>query len=178
MGLIANVVIENTGVCLPAAYIAVSRNPVQLAPVGNNVFNVVTTFNTWNTHADRLNGRSPVQNSMLQFQCSDLAVLYTTAYDQLKLLFPDSHDEQESPEPEPEPTAPEPEPTAPEPEPTAPEPEPTAPEPEPTAPEPEPEPTAPEPEPTAPEPEPEPEPEPTAPEPEPEPEPEPTAPAP
>ena len=98
MGIIAaDVVIESTGVQLAAAYIGLSRNTLLINPAGGAAFTVQTAYDIWNSHADRLAGRAPVANRLLQYRYTSEvspASLYVATYDQVKALFPGYTDEQ------------------------------------------------------------------------------------
>lgn len=110
----------STGVTLPLVYMALSRNMLNLDPRGPWQYRLFTHYNIWSSYEAREAGKTPVETRILDFltppQTTTLAEVYTLAYDQLKVLYPNYIDKQDPPDPTPEPA---PEPT-PEPAPTDP----------------------------------------------------------
>lgn len=93
MGIIAaNVVLQDTGIVLPEAYVATSRNTLMLNPSGaDGAFTVHTAYNVWNSHQDRLAGKTYVQSKPLLFEYAGNCVpqtLYQVAYEHIKQEFP------------------------------------------------------------------------------------------
>lgn len=96
MGVLAsNVVLDATGVCIANAYVAMARNEVRMYPQGGDTFFVNTSYDIWNSHTDRVQGKKPVQSRVLRYDYSGNcapATLYDLAYDRIKGIFPECVD--------------------------------------------------------------------------------------
>lgn len=106
MGIIVpDLVIEDQGLSLPNAYIAISKNTMVLNPTAN-VFGVFTSYNMWASLQARLDGKKPINMmpTSVSFTWSGptsapLDDLYGAAYDTIKATYPTFVDEQPSAEP-------------------------------------------------------------------------------
>ena len=92
MGILAsNVVISATGVCIANAYVAMARNEVRMYPQGANTFVVNTSYDIWNSHLARVQGKAPVERRVLRYDYSGNSTpvtMYDVAYARIKGIFP------------------------------------------------------------------------------------------
>lgn len=88
---------EPFGVMFPMAYIAISKNSVMLNPTAaTGVFDVYTRYSVWSSYEARQQDKAAANTVMLQYPASTQTIseIYTLAYDQLKVMFPNYIDEQ------------------------------------------------------------------------------------
>ena len=89
--LVPEIVLDASGVRIADAYVALSRNEVRLYPQGGDLFFVNTAFDIWNSHADRLSDKRPVETRVLRYDYSGSslpATVYEVAYEHIKAIFP------------------------------------------------------------------------------------------
>lgn len=96
MGILAtNLKLDDSGVCIARAYVALARNEVRMFPQGDGHFFVHTAFDIWNSHADRLRDKRPLETRVLRYDYSGASMpasLYDVGYDHIKAIFPGSTD--------------------------------------------------------------------------------------
>lgn len=92
MGILAaDLHLSDSGACIANAYVALARNEVRMYPQGDNLFFVHTAFDIWNSHADRLSGKRPLETRVLRYEYSGAsrpAALYDVGYARIKAIFP------------------------------------------------------------------------------------------
>lgn len=91
--LLANLRLSASGVLLPQAYVAFSRNtvivqPVQAAGEADVRYDLTAAFGVWNSMADRDAGRTPVYSDMVCTRVAALDRVYPDLYLGLKAKFP------------------------------------------------------------------------------------------
>jgi hypothetical protein len=91
--LVPTLTMASTGMTLANAYMAISRNPYVMTPVGSGQFTVHTQYNTWYSLASRQQGKDAIDTSMLTFTWSSANVthLYQAAYGHLTAMYPDAY---------------------------------------------------------------------------------------
>lgn len=89
MGIaVANLCIESTGVLLANAYLAISKNTVYLNPQPGGDNTVCTSYNVWNSYADRQAQKQAIESRPLQVSTTTFDGLYDLLYIALKNKYP------------------------------------------------------------------------------------------
>ena len=93
MGIaVADLSLDSTGVLLANAYLAISKNTVYLHPQQGGENTVYTSYNVWNSFADREAGRQPIEARPLQVSTTTFDGLYDLLYIALRNKYPGSVD--------------------------------------------------------------------------------------
>lgn len=92
MGIfVPDLTLDTTGIVVANAYVAVSKNNLYVQPETSD-FRVVTSYSIWNSHADRMRNKQPLDRRQVRANVTSLnstyASTYAAVYDVIKAEFP------------------------------------------------------------------------------------------